>query len=65
MDPVTRSSCPLCGRPHTPADARGLGWSSEHTPTGVVWICGPCTRVHLVEIETGLPVRPLDLRAVA
>ncbi|MBW0105727.1 hypothetical protein [Pseudonocardia sp. KRD291] len=65
MDHVTRTSCPLCARPHTPADARGLGWSSEHSATGTAWVCGSCTRAHLVEIETGLPVQRLDLPATA
>lgn len=65
MDPVTRMSCPLCGRPHTPADARGLAWSSRHTPGGVTWTCGPCTRTYLLEIESGLPVEQMDLPASA
>ncbi|TCK22717.1 hypothetical protein [Pseudonocardia endophytica] len=54
MDLVTRTSCPHCGRPRTADDARGLDWSSTHTPDGVGFLCGPCTRDRLTEIECGL-----------
>ncbi|ALE73206.1 hypothetical protein Ae168Ps1_0954 [Pseudonocardia sp. Ae168_Ps1] len=50
----TIHGCPLCSRPRTTADARGLAWSSHHGPHGVVFVCGPCTRTHLFDLETGL-----------
>ncbi|MFG1634665.1 hypothetical protein [Pseudonocardia alni] len=50
----TIPSCPLCSRPRTPADVRGLAWSSHDGPTGTVYVCGPCTRVQLVDLECGL-----------
>ena len=52
--------CTLCSRPRTPADARGPDWSSHHGPAGVVYVCGPCTRTHLLDLECGLldPARP-------
>lgn len=46
--------CPLCSRPRTREDVAGLSWSSHHGPDGVVWVCGPCTRTHLVDLECGL-----------
>lgn len=46
--------CPLCSRPRTRADVIGLTWSGHRGPRGTVWVCGPCTRVHLTEIECGL-----------
>lgn len=50
-----RAPCPLCARPRTEADARGLDWSSEHRPDGSVrWVCGPCTRAQLWRIEAML-----------
>ncbi|MFP5021440.1 hypothetical protein [Pseudonocardia phyllosphaerae] len=52
MDTILR--CPLCARLRSDADIRGLGWSSHHGPSGVVWVCGTCTRANLVDIELGL-----------
>ncbi|MEU6699361.1 hypothetical protein [Pseudonocardia sp. NPDC046786] len=46
--------CPLCTRPRTAADIHGLEWSSHHGPGGVVFVCGPCTRARLVDLECGL-----------
>jgi hypothetical protein len=53
-------SCPLCARPRTAADERGLAWSSVHERDGsVCWLCPDCTRSRLAEIETfGVPARP-------
>lgn len=65
MDSGTRTSCPLCGRPRTPADARGVEWSSSHTPAGARFTCGPCTRDRLTDIECGLPLDPAELPASA
>ena len=55
------TTCPLCARPRTAADARGLAWSSEHDRHGAVsWICPSCTRSRLIEIETLVPLVALD-----
>ena len=55
------TTCPLCGRPRSAPDARGLAWSSEHGPGGTVsWICPSCTRGQLIEIETLVPLVALD-----
>jgi hypothetical protein len=64
------STCPLCTRPRTPADAAGLAWSSQHGPDGSpTWICPTCTRAALWRIETLLavapPVAPASLRHAA
>ena len=49
------TTCPLCARPRSAADARGLAWSGEHGPGGTAsWICPECTRDRLMEIETQL-----------
>ncbi|BBG01902.1 MULTISPECIES: hypothetical protein [Pseudonocardia] len=56
--------CPLCTRPRTAADIHGLAWSSHHGPGGVVFVCGPCTRAHLVDLECGL-IDPADARTPA
>ncbi|ANY09523.1 hypothetical protein [Pseudonocardia sp. HH130630-07] len=63
----TLSGCPLCSRPRTPADARGLAWSSHHGPSGVGYVCGPCTRSGLADLECGLldPVRTRPVPPVA
>jgi hypothetical protein len=54
MDIAKPAHCPSCARPRTAADARGLEWSTHHGPDGTVsWLCGPCTRNALFEIETG------------
>jgi hypothetical protein len=46
-------TCPLCARPRTAADVRGLAWSSIHDRDGGVrWLCPGCTRGQLPEIET-------------
>lgn len=50
----TIRACPLCSRPRPAADAAALGWSSHHGLAGVVRVCGPCTRLHLVDLECGL-----------
>ncbi|HXV92837.1 MAG TPA: hypothetical protein VD813_06035 [Pseudonocardia sp.] len=51
------STCPLCARPRTPEDARGLAWSSQHELDGsVTWICPTCTRAQLWRIEALLAV---------
>ncbi|WP_214365920.1 hypothetical protein [Pseudonocardia sp. H11422] len=56
-DIATQSPCPLCARPRTAADIRGLEWSSQHESDGrITWICGSCTRVMLWRIEALLPV---------
>ncbi|MEQ3549814.1 hypothetical protein WIS52_04980 [Pseudonocardia nematodicida] len=57
----TIPACPLCSRPRTPAAVRGQEWSGHHGPDGTVWVCGPCTRTHLTDLECGLldPVRPV------
>ncbi|MCE0767943.1 hypothetical protein LWC35_34350 [Pseudonocardia kujensis] len=54
-------SCTLCAGPRTANDVRGLAWSSHHVDGVTSWVCGPCTRAHLFEIETGQPVRPAAL----
>ncbi|MCW0212854.1 MAG: hypothetical protein OJJ54_05815 [Pseudonocardia sp.] len=54
MDIAKPAYCPSCARIRTVADARGLEWSSHHSPGGTVsWLCGPCTRDSVFEIETG------------
>lgn len=68
--PVTPSDaahrCRVCGRPRTVLDIRGLDWTSEHAPDGTVsWVCAPCTRANLFEIETGLPLSAARLPASA
>jgi len=51
--------CPLCARPRTTDDVRGLAWSSQHEPDGTVtWICDRCTRAELWRIEFAMPVTP-------
>jgi hypothetical protein len=51
--------CPGCDRPRTESDARGLAWSSHHTPDGVGYLCPGCTRSDIAQIEVGLPgLRP-------
>lgn len=66
---MTTTSCPLCARRRTAAEARGLTWSSQHGPGGVVaWLCHDCTRDRLFEIEAQLPLDPpaaATLRPVA
>jgi hypothetical protein len=52
------SSCTLCSTHRTPADIRGLAWSSHHVGGAVRWVCGPCTRTYVFEFETNLPVLP-------
>jgi Zn-finger protein len=54
-------SCTLCACPRTPGDVRGLAWSSHHVDGVISWVCGPCTRAHLFEIETGQAIRPASL----
>jgi hypothetical protein len=59
-------SCPACARPRTPADAAGLGWTSQHEPGGrVSWICPDCTREQLWRIEALLDVAELGVEAGA
>jgi hypothetical protein len=49
--------CPLCARPRSADDARGVAWSSRHGFDGTVtWICGRCTRAELWRVESTLPV---------
>jgi hypothetical protein len=56
--------CPYCARPRSASDAGGLAWSSEHGAGGSVrWICPGCTRSHLPEIETHLPLAGLNAAA--
>jgi hypothetical protein len=57
----TVSHCALCSAPRTARDVRGLEWSSHHANGVVSWVCGPCTREHLFEIETGLPLVSTEL----
>jgi hypothetical protein len=50
-------TCMICELGRTVADVRGVAWTSEHGPDGTVrWICPPCTRDQLFQIETGLPL---------
>jgi len=62
MDEIARSVtagltfCTLCSCPRTARDARGLAWSSHHRDGVVDWVCGPCTRASLFEIETAQPL---------
>jgi hypothetical protein len=65
--------CPLCALQHTPADAAGLAWSSQHEPDGsTTWICPTCTHAQLWRIEARLavasptaPAAPIPLRPAA
>jgi hypothetical protein len=53
----TATACPCCRAPRTPADVRGVLWSSERGPDGTLrWVCPGCTRAALADIEAGLPV---------
>ncbi|WP_181780902.1 hypothetical protein [Pseudonocardia pini] len=71
MDSSARSAtaghvfCTVCSGPRTKRDEQGLAWSSHHVGGSVSWVCGPCTRAHIFEIETGQPLTPLDLRQTA
>jgi hypothetical protein len=52
-----RLPCPLCARPRTDDDVRGLEWSSQHDDDGSrTWICPTCTRAQLWRIEAMLAV---------
>ncbi|MFC4950831.1 hypothetical protein [Pseudonocardia sp. GCM10023141] len=67
------NSCPLCALPHTPTDAAGLHWSSQHESDGTItWICPTCTRAQLWLIEAQMvvasataPAAPAPLRSAA
>ncbi|MCF7549212.1 hypothetical protein [Pseudonocardia sp. WMMC193] len=65
MDENPPSRCAVCHGPRTARDVRGLAWSSHHTVAGISWVCGPCTRASLFEIETGLPLAPAPLQKSA
>jgi hypothetical protein len=53
------TTCPLCARPRTADDVRGVAWSSQHEPDGsILWLCPDCTRHRLPEIEAHLPLTP-------
>ncbi|GAY11703.1 hypothetical protein [Pseudonocardia sp. N23] len=59
MSTTAPGVCPCCARPRTATDARGLGWSSEHSTDGtVVFTCGDCTRDQLWRIEALLAPEP-------
>jgi hypothetical protein len=70
---MDNTACPLCALARTPADAAGLGWSSQHEPDGsITWICPTCTRAQLWRIEALLavasptaPVAPVPMRRAA
>ena len=71
MDAIARHAtarptlCALCSCRWTGGDARSLTWSSHHSDGVVRWVCGPCTRAQLFEIETGLPLAPAVSLAVS
>jgi hypothetical protein len=51
--------CPGCGRVRAEVDARGVAWSSAHAADGsVTYVCPPCTRAEISQIEAGLPSLP-------
>jgi hypothetical protein len=71
MDDIARSatarhsSCLLCCSPRTAGDVRGLAWSSHHENGVISWVCAPCTRLSLFEIETGQPLVSTSLPQTA
>jgi hypothetical protein len=63
MDEPTR--CTVCHSPRTARDIRGLAWSSHHENGTVSWVCGPCTRANVFEIETGQALAPVPFQKTA
>ncbi|GGP45386.1 hypothetical protein [Saccharothrix coeruleofusca] len=49
------ATCSRCGRPRTGEPAELLAWVRERDRGADRWLCPPCARAHVRDIEGKLP----------